>query len=274
MWQASIGNGAREQELAVSSGRTICRCAIKSLIRPKLHVLQDLAPYICLHEQCDSPYTRYPSTKEWHTHMDEVHQKYDWVCQTCCHKFEDQTSFEERFGRADSRGRPVRLRREDLALVVRTSAVPRTFSSCLFCGMNGGKIEGDIRLHMAEHLRNLALASIPWHVLASGLSEEDSRSAIAGARSKAENSSIARMEDEIEEVSLSSDDSEDPDVPLGEWDNDLSKVKRIAILEEAKRKEIIADWSRRVDSQSTSRAPHSQPVPIESGPATTDPKIP
>jgi hypothetical protein len=270
MWQAPTGNGAREQELAVRNGTTICRCAIRSLIRPRLHVLRDLAPYICLNEQCESPHTRYRSTKEWYAHMDEVHQQHDWVCQTCCHSFQDQKSFEEHFRRADLHGTPVRLRSEDLALVVKTSAVPRTFPSCLFCGLNADEIEGDIRLHMAEHLRNLALASLPWHVLTSGSSENDSHSAIAGARSKAENSSIARMEDEIDEVTLSFDDLGDTGVPPGEWDNDLSRVKRIPALEEEERKEMIADWSRHVDSQSKFPALQSQPVPFESEPPTID----
>jgi hypothetical protein len=137
--------------------------------------------------------------------------------------------------------------------------------------MDANEIGSDIRLHMAEHLRNLALASLPWHVLASGSSEKDSRSAIAGARSKAENSSIARMEDDIEEVTLSFDDHDDSDVPPGEWDKDLSKVKRIPGLEEEERNEMIADWTRRVKSPITTLpAPQSQKGSFRRLPLLTD----
>jgi hypothetical protein len=124
---------------------------------------------------------------------------------------------------------------------------------------------------MAEHLRNLALASLPWHVLASGSSENDSQSAIAGAKSKAENSSIARIEDDIEEVTLSFDDLEDFDLPPGDWDHDLSKVKHIPGLEEEERREIIADWARRSNIRRISFSlPCSPPRSLQGTSPSTD----
>jgi hypothetical protein len=164
--------------------------------------LRDLAPYICLYDKCGLPTTRYRTTKEWLAHMDEMHRDRIWLCQTCNYGFEDQQTFEEHFTLTAFHDPPVRLSLEDIALLVKLSAVPRTFTKCLFCNLDSQEVEDDIRLHMAEHLRHFALMSIPWHVLAIGSSEVDSASAVLGAKSRAENSSVDRMERSIDGVSL------------------------------------------------------------------------
>ncbi|KAI0104202.1 hypothetical protein GGR51DRAFT_522787 [Nemania sp. FL0031] len=47
------------------------------------HIAQDLCPYICVFEDCESPEEMFTSTYEWMSHMAKSHSKTEWVCLKC-----------------------------------------------------------------------------------------------------------------------------------------------------------------------------------------------
>lgn len=51
--------------------------------RWRAHVAQDLNPYICVFEDCQSPDDMYASTYEWMSHMARFHCATEWVCLKC-----------------------------------------------------------------------------------------------------------------------------------------------------------------------------------------------
>lgn len=63
-------------------------------------------------------------------------------------------------------------------------------------------------------------------------------------------------------MTLSFDDDDDSDVPPGEWDKDLSKVKHIPALEEEELTDRTAEWVRQEGSRrNVLPASESQPRP-------------
>ncbi|KAI3571003.1 hypothetical protein IWW34DRAFT_812082 [Fusarium oxysporum f. sp. albedinis] len=48
--------------------------------KPRAHVVQDLCPYICIFEDCESPDKMYASTYEWMSHLAKCHSTTEWVC--------------------------------------------------------------------------------------------------------------------------------------------------------------------------------------------------
>ncbi|KAI1132922.1 hypothetical protein F5Y10DRAFT_291016 [Nemania abortiva] len=47
------------------------------------HVTQDLCPYICIFDDCESPDEMFASTYDWMSHMARFHSKIEWVCHMC-----------------------------------------------------------------------------------------------------------------------------------------------------------------------------------------------
>ncbi|KAK2480384.1 hypothetical protein H9L39_07952 [Fusarium oxysporum f. sp. albedinis] len=51
--------------------------------RWRAHVVQDLCPYVCIFEDCESPDKMYASTYEWMSHLAKCHSTTEWVCVSC-----------------------------------------------------------------------------------------------------------------------------------------------------------------------------------------------
>jgi hypothetical protein len=141
--------------------------------------------------------------------MEAMHKNNVWFCRICDREFQDEDSYGEHISDPAIHDSAANLSPEELAMLVRMNTIPKRILSCFFCGLED--TEGnDMSMHMAEHLRYFALASIPWHVLTPGQSENGTQSAHLEPRSKENNSSLARMEQFIDDVSLphESDDDE------------------------------------------------------------------
>jgi histone deacetylase complex regulatory component SIN3 len=136
----------------------------------------------------------------------------------------------------------IDLSPDEVTMLVKMNGVPSKISSCYLCSLDGDDAGNDLRLHMAEHLRSFALASIPWSALASSQSDNDSKSALAGERSRAGNSSTARMEDFMDEIELSFDHGEQAESPL-ERDNDLRNAACLLVSDEHERNASTILWN-------------------------------
>jgi len=138
--------------------------------------------------------TTYSTSKQWLTHMTESHQVQSWLCQHCRQHFQSEDTYRAHLANIPT----VKPEHIDVLIELGAGSGP---SSCLFCD----EVDDDattMHLHMAEHLRQYALLSLPWQEVAPGTSERESENAIANDGSKGVNSSMLRMEDYKDEVSL------------------------------------------------------------------------
>jgi hypothetical protein len=182
----------------------------------------------------------YRTTKEWIAHMHGMHQEYVWSCQICHKEFGDGGEFKTHLTEAENHGITAQLQPDDLALLEKLNASPKRFRNCLVCGIEADDVAGDLRLHMAAHLRRFALESIPWQVLADGQSEDISGSALVGEGSRGLNSSIERMEVFLDEVSLDFGEEEvDDSCPTA---SDPFKVASLRKVDKSERDVRIHDW--------------------------------
>jgi hypothetical protein len=173
--------------------------------------------------------------------MDTAHKENTWLCRMCECEFGDEMEYREHVSDPRNHDMDIDLSPDEITMLVKMNMAPSKFSLCYFCSM-GNDEAIDMRLHMAEHLRNFALTSIPWFALPSDQSDNDSKSALAGAGSGAGNSSTARMEDFVDEEELHFDDGDQAEFSTGEG-NDLNKAARLLVPDNHERDASIVLWN-------------------------------
>ena len=173
--------------------------------------------------------------------METAHKENTWLCRMCEREFGDEMEYREHVSDPRNHDMDIDLSPDEITMLVKMNMAPSKFSLCYFCSM-GNDEEIDMRLHMAEHLRNFALTSIPWFALPSDQTDNDSKSALAGARSGAGNSSTARMEDFVDEEELHFDDGDQAEFSTGEG-NDLSKAACLLVPDNHERDASIVIWN-------------------------------
>ncbi|PKK44837.1 hypothetical protein CI102_13256, partial [Trichoderma harzianum] len=123
------------------------------------HVSKDLYPYVCVVDKCDDPIEIYSSRKEWLAHMSTRHLM-RWYCIAKLHtqplEFDSENGFIEHM----KIGHPGKFKNDQLSLVAENSSRPKdsVFDDCPFCIGTSDNLEE----HVALHLRDLALRSLPW----------------------------------------------------------------------------------------------------------------
>lgn len=128
----------------------------------RIHIEQDLDPYICVFDPCDSPLEIYSSRQEWLAHMSTRHRS-EWICLSSDHK---QVPWKS--NNPDSlqshllECHPGAFHPDQLPVVVQASQsfIRPLFQQCPFCP----EFEvGGLEDHIVGHLRTFALRSLPCH---------------------------------------------------------------------------------------------------------------
>lgn len=180
------------------------------------HVNKDLYPYVCVVDKCDDPIEIYSSRKEWLAHMRTRHLM-RWYCIAKPHtqplEFDSESGFIEHM----KVGHPGKFRNNQLSLVAENSSRPKdsVFDDCPFCIGTSDNLEE----HVALHLRDLALRSLPWpdddecdsqrgEYLHSdnSISDENTRSTIVDFISKSAKSSIIGIIDDEDGSELNAEE--------------------------------------------------------------------
>ncbi|KAL5085404.1 hypothetical protein Trisim1_010631 [Trichoderma cf. simile WF8] len=180
------------------------------------HVNKDLYPYVCVVDKCDDPIEIYSSRKEWLAHMRTRHLM-RWYCIAKPHtqplEFDSESGFIEHM----KVGHPGKFRNDQLSLVAENSSRPKdsVFDDCPFCMGTSDNLEE----HVALHLRDLALRSLPWpdddecdsqrgEYLHSdnSISNENTRSTIVDFISKSAKSSIIGIIDDDDDSELNAEE--------------------------------------------------------------------
>lgn len=145
------------------------------------HVVKDLRPYVCIHEDCPFPEELFSSSRQWREHLRKPH-KSEWVC-PLHHKakaigkgFDEGDSFqvfrskEEFETHLEAHHHGAFSEKQINTLKRRSHRTVRAVVSCPFCDLEEPQKSGErtnltegVRLyqHIGQHLLALALLSLP-----------------------------------------------------------------------------------------------------------------
>ncbi|PYH88057.1 hypothetical protein BO71DRAFT_150607 [Aspergillus ellipticus CBS 707.79] len=168
------------------------------------HFLDDLEPYVCLFQGCTSPHGLFASVEQWLSHM-KAHPRpaTEWVC-SMRHAAPTQTVMQsaEEFATHLRDAHPGRFTNMQIERLQTRAARPGSiFSTCLFCDWSMPSASAHERLpggfnpideHIADHLFDLALMSLPQMRNIKGVCEDQRESlAIVSLDSADQNSHSA-----------------------------------------------------------------------------------
>ncbi|KAH7311136.1 hypothetical protein BKA65DRAFT_356292, partial [Rhexocercosporidium sp. MPI-PUGE-AT-0058] len=129
------------------------------------HVAQDLVPYTCVFEDCDTPEVLYGSTEEWMSHLRKTHSRTRWVCDHCLgdgdkNFYETSKQWESHVIETHGGTFPVEQLQDLASMSQRTMLEPM---GCPLCYHNDPS-EPNAYEHIALHLHGFALRALPWKI--------------------------------------------------------------------------------------------------------------
>ncbi|QPC78185.1 hypothetical protein HYE68_008937 [Fusarium pseudograminearum] len=124
----------------------------------KLHVKNDLDPYVCLFEKCDSPEHLYSHSNTWIKHMKEHTLR--WRCKSKAHG-EFMAETREDYVNHMKTSHPRKFTDAQLGVLADRNAhtIGPLFIACPLCGLE--KTDMPMENHVVGHMRLLALKSLP-----------------------------------------------------------------------------------------------------------------
>jgi len=183
---------------------------------------------MCLYGECHSQHTIYRTSKEWLSHMDTTHRS---------EIYRSESGYREHIPGPQAHDLAAPSSPDSIMMPARPNPVP---TDCVFCDFTTNGSD-DVHLHIAEHLKEFALSSLPWDVLRVADSAGLSESALDGAESRSLGSRLNQMEDFIDEETLGSNTSEGDE----EWRNgtcDLAQIRTWPISDEHEMRLRIESW--------------------------------
>ncbi|KAK8014839.1 hypothetical protein PG990_008135 [Apiospora arundinis] len=156
--------------------------------RWRAHVAQDLNPYVCVFDECPTSDTLYTTTYEWMSHMTIHHAAFQFSCQICSKAPDTPSFFEEQSEWVDHmlKEHQIGANHPDFALHLDASSEMTGIQKvrCPLCENKSGLTtlgKGDepqeacsslelgfVQLeedeHIANHIHEFALQSLPWDV--------------------------------------------------------------------------------------------------------------
>ena len=119
----------------------------------------DLYPYVCVADKCDDATEIYSSSKEWLAHIRTRHLM-RWHCVSGSHPTPVVLENESEFIDHMRLSHPGKFPDNQLPFIAESSSRPKepTFDHCPFCVDS----PADLVDHIVQHLRILALSSLPW----------------------------------------------------------------------------------------------------------------
>ncbi|EKJ75876.1 hypothetical protein FPSE_04056 [Fusarium pseudograminearum CS3096] len=124
----------------------------------KLHVKNDLDPYVCLFENCDSPEHLYSHSNTWIKHMKEHTLR--WRCKSKAHR-EFLAETREDYVDHMKTSHPQKFTDAQLDVLADRNAhtIGPLFIACPLCGLD--TTDMPMENHVVGHMRFLALKSLP-----------------------------------------------------------------------------------------------------------------
>lgn len=131
---------------------------VEILTRTRQHYLEDLRPYVCLHDGCSSRDIRYSTIDEWTAHIQASHGQ-AWRCLFGCNNtFHARTTFEEHMI-AEHHAQFTSKELPTLTELCMKHTLDTSATQCPCCGE---VIDGSDHFygHLAKHLEDIAMLSL------------------------------------------------------------------------------------------------------------------
>jgi hypothetical protein len=139
------------------------------------HVMDDLAPYICIFERCSDAGKSYQTSSAWSQHCQDVHSRDVWSCPGCPpHERIVYEIADEYKQHLESQHPEYTADRVRLLVNFGSQQVLPEMTYCLLCGfepetghevLDDDELQEAIMDHIAkQHMQPLALASLPWDI--------------------------------------------------------------------------------------------------------------
>ncbi|KAL2680521.1 hypothetical protein Neosp_008123 [[Neocosmospora] mangrovei] len=134
------------------------------------HVVEDLSPYVCVYEECDTPDAMYTTTAEWEKHIRDRHSRARWICDPCWLDSDSPEDFE--FDSQEEWHKHTLTEHEDevdesdlpdLAELSQRTVVPPI--ACPLCYEDASLRSPETDKHLAEHIHSFALQALPWELI-------------------------------------------------------------------------------------------------------------
>lgn len=169
------------------------------------HIRKDLDPYVCVFDECDTPYQIFSSSREWLAHMRSQHRM-RWHCFATTHtlsSFESLDALEDHMRQAHA----GQFSNEEISFLAENSGHPMkaVIEHCPFCQETSDNTEE----HVARHLIQFALRSLPWPDDCS-YDHQTSQASLSGYSERPVSSSAART--------VAGGGDEMPDMRETDWD--------------------------------------------------------
>ncbi|KAI0183576.1 hypothetical protein EV127DRAFT_414010 [Xylaria flabelliformis] len=187
-----------------------CFCAlpVREVIDEKkwsLHVKNDLDPYVCMFEECDSPDELYRHSHEWLKHMRGHSLR--WRCTSKSHSELICATKDEYLAHMKTE-HAIKLTDAQLKVLAERNGrmIGPMFRSCPLCGIE--EVDGSMEQHLVGHLRLFALKSLPsYEEEMEEMDEPDSeQNSFASPQTR---STIRNARDELKNITTRNDESKD-----------------------------------------------------------------
>lgn len=126
----------------------------------RMHVFQDLRPYVCLADSCPDLLQTFPTRDAWAEHDRTHRQKTTFVCQSCRCACLTRDQFENHLSQ-DHVELTSEQQRELMSTAVRIRVDDVNLWSCLLCNMGEFSSAHKFKSHVCQHLEDIALAAVP-----------------------------------------------------------------------------------------------------------------
>lgn len=124
------------------------------------HVTEDLRPYVCLHEDCKTPFVTYASQYDWKTHLERDHaaRRMCPMCQDCGTVYTKMTPLLDHL-RFDHGVTCASL----IDGIFQYSKVKTIgVCQCPLCHVSGNEWDARFIDHVFDCMHTFALRSLPW----------------------------------------------------------------------------------------------------------------
>ena len=135
---------------------------IRNRIAWKMHVFEDLKPYICSFSSCKGRLWQFATRNQWADHEFSKHRiQKTWSCPECSFTTSTSTLMEEHLGQVHAES----IKASQVPLVVvaamTTQSAPMDDQRCPLCLLHPGKSRRHFVKHVAKHLETIALDVLP-----------------------------------------------------------------------------------------------------------------
>jgi PX domain/SH3 domain len=127
------------------------------LTKCRYHAYCDMKPYVCTFGSCSTSDQLFESFSEWSQHELKFHRR-EWRCKDCRDVFGDKDEFSSHFSKIHKVGFHNKSEANALAAL---SERPTQDRKCPLCGEDNHDSMDSLLRHIAQHLRQLAISSLP-----------------------------------------------------------------------------------------------------------------